>query len=325
MNTWPSIHREGALALSPHDVAKGNKELDDLIDSAARSIAKREALLVASYGLSGAGFITSCLTYLFFTFQKPPWVLASNLALGAGALSVTIVALTWLGWAAIQQGRFAKPLGNLSGVSIPPPLQELIDSFASGVRDARTASGNTVLPRLFASRWAIMLFSHDPRHRQLVRCSRGTKQKEEIFARPTQPDLGQPADATNAPDAPEQPLRNSDPAMAWLVGGTIQHFTAGLDGFLDLLPPHQVDAYRQILTVARRELRKGGQSGAQEEAIRIIRDELAERGLLICGTSRATIMKLLHGQHGSTDITRYFHRPYGRLLPARRTDQDSFG
>lgn len=141
MNTWPSIHREGALALSPHDVAKGNKQLDDLIDSAARAIAKREALLVASYGLSGAVFFTSCVAYLFFAFHKPPWVLASNLALGAAALSVAIVALTWLGWTAIQQRRFAKPLGDLSGVSIPPPLQELIDSFASG---AVKANGSAV-------------------------------------------------------------------------------------------------------------------------------------------------------------------------------------
>lgn len=198
-------------------------------------------------------------------------------------------------------------LGKLSGIPIPEELQQLIDSFASGVREARTASGNTVQPRLFASRWAIMLFSHEPHHRLWVRSPRGAKQKEETFARPVQPESAPPAEAIAAQDAAaEPPLRNTDPEMAWLVDGTAQRFVAGLDVFLDTLPPHQVDAFRLILTIARRELRKGGQPGAQEEAIRIIRDELAARGLLIRGTSRATIMKLLHGQHRGADIRGYF-------------------
>jgi len=67
-----------------------------------------------------------------------------------------------------------------------------------------------------------------------------------------------------------------------------------------------VDAYRLILTVARRELRKGGQPGAQEEAIRITLGELDSAGLRIRGTSRATIMKLIHGKHRDKDIRGYF-------------------
>lgn len=307
MNTWPSIHREGALALSPHDVAKGNKELDALIESAARCIAKREALLAGSYGLSGAVFIAACVIYLLSAYREPPLALVSNLALAAGCLSVVMLALTWWGWTAIQHWRIAKRLGDLSGVTIPPPLQELIDRFASGVREVRTARGDTVLPSLFASRWAIMLFSHDPRQRLLVRAPRGEKHEPQIFADPDQREPARPAEAIAAQDADDEPpLRNSDPTMAWLAGGTAQHFSAGLNSFLDTLPPHQVDAYRAILTIARRELRKGGQTGAQEEAIRIILAELAKRGLLIRGTSRATIMKLIHGKHRGEDIRRYF-------------------
>lgn len=306
MNTWPSIHREGALALSPHDVAEGNKALDALIRSAALSIAKRETLFASAYALLVAVFFVGGIAWLSYTYREPPAPVERHVAAAAVVSSVAMFAFLWWAWSAIQNGRIGQRLGGLSGVAIPEPLQQLIDSFASGFRDARTASGNTVLPSLFASRWAILLFSHDPRHRQLVRCSRGTKQKEEIFARPTQPDLAQSADAIAAHDATETALRNSDPEMAWLVGGAPQHFAAGLNRFLDTLPPHQVDAYRAILTVARRELRKGGQPGAQEAAIRIIHDELKGRGLLIRGTSRASIMKLLHGQHRGEDIRRYF-------------------
>jgi len=315
MNTWPSIHREAALALCPDDVAKGNKELDALIESAARCIAKREALLTGSYGLSGAAFLTSCAAYLIFTHQEPPWALASNLALATLALSATAAALTWWGWTAIQHRRFAKRLGDLSGVTIPPPLQELIDSFASGVREVRTAPGDKVFPGLFASRWAIMLFSHDPRQRLWVRGPRGEKHEPQIYAQPKEPEPALPAGVAPVLVEDEPPLRNFDPAMAWLVSGTLEQFTQGLNSFLDTLPPHQVNAYRAILTIARRELRKGGQPGAQEVAIRIILSELADQGLLIRGTSRTTIMKLLHGQHRGADIRGHF-RPGERQQSA---------
>jgi hypothetical protein len=306
MNTWPSIHREGALALCPHDVAEGNRALNAIIKSAALSVAKRETLFAFAYALWVAVLIMGSVVWLAYAYREPPVPLERNLATAAISVSLMMLALLWWAWFAIQHGRIGQRLGSLSGVAIPEPLQRLIDSFASGVRDARTASGNTVLPDLFASRWAIMLFSHDPRHRQLVRCSRGTKRKEEIFARPVAPDPDSSGYASVTRDGPEGQLRNGDPTMAWLLGGTLERFAAGLDAFLDTLPPHQMDAYRAILTIARRELRKGGHSGAQEAAIRTIQAELAERDLLIRGTSRASIMKLLHGQHGTTDIKRYF-------------------
>lgn len=206
MNTWPSIHREAALALCPDDVAKGNRELDVLIKSAARCIAKREALLTGSYALSGAAFVMSCVTYPIFAYQEPPWALASNLALATLVLSATAAALTWWGWTAIQHRRFAKRIGDLSGMTIPPPLQELINSFASGVREVRTAPGDKVFPGLFASRWAIMLFSHDPRQRLLVRGPRGEKHKPQIYAQPKEPNpveaLAAQGDAEPLPSGP---------------------------------------------------------------------------------------------------------------------------
>lgn len=306
MNTWPSIYREGALALSPHDVGKGNRQMDALIESAARSIAKREAFSTIFDAVSAAALVVGSIGYLIYSNRKPPALSVSNGLLVVALLVAAMLAVTWRGWGGIQHWRIAKRLGDLSGVTIPPPLQELIDSFASGVREVRTSRGDTVPPSLFASRWAIMLFSHDPRQRLLVRGPRGEKHEPQIFADPGQPEIALPADPIPVDDAAEQPLRNFDPAMAWLVDGTAQQFAAGLAEFLDTLPPHQVDAYRLILTVARRELRKGGQPGAQEAAIRVILAELKDKSRLIRGTSRATIMKLIHGQHRGKDIRGYF-------------------
>jgi len=67
---------------------------------------------------------------------------------------------------------------------------------------ARTASGNTVLPSLFASRWAMLLFSHDPRHRQWwhARAARSRWKKSLPVQRSqTLPGLPMPSSRMTAP------------------------------------------------------------------------------------------------------------------------------
>lgn len=217
MNTWPSIYREGALSLSPDDVAKGNKEMNALIESAARSVGHRESLFALSYGLSAGAFFIGCIIYLIFAYRNPPAVLMSNLALAAGALSMTMAALTWWGWTAIQHRRFAKRLGKLSDVAIPPALQQLIDSFASGVREVRTSGGEIVLPTLFESRWAILLFSHSPNHRRLVRGPRMEKHEPQIFAQPKEPEPVKPAEAIAGQGDTEPPPSGPQVETHWIV------------------------------------------------------------------------------------------------------------
>lgn len=316
MNTWPSIRREAALALSPGDVAVGIRKLDSLIKSAARSIRKREALFIFAYALGGVMLGLGIFAHIVIANYSAAPRYAGDIATSIVLLSAVMLAAAWWGWHAIQHKGAMQRFGRLTDTHIPEPLAQLIASFANSSRDVRTASGVSVRAALFASQWAIMLFSEEELERKWVRSPSGAGQKQEIFARPIEPEF--PRQAVGAvpalggvhlserDPAAETPLRNHDLEMAWLVDGVPQRFAAGLDRFLDTLPPHQVDAYRAILTVARRELRKGGQPGAQEEAIRIIRAELTERGLLIPGTSRSTIMKLLHGEHRSADITRYF-------------------
>lgn len=111
----------------------------------------------------------------------------------------------------------------------------------------------------------------------------------------------------------ESPLRNFDPKVQWLVGGTWAQFMRGLTAFLDTLPPHKQKWHRIVLTVGRRELRKGGQYGAQTYAIKQIISALKAANEKFPDTDRGdattTIKKLLSGQSGTKDITGHFFGP----------------
>lgn len=113
--------------------------------------------------------------------------------------------------------------------------------------------------------------------------------------------------------AEESPLRNFDPKVQWLVGGNWAQFVRGLSGFLDTLPPHKQKWHRIVLTVGRRELRKGGQYGAQTYAIKQIISALKAANEKFPDTERGdattTIKKLLSGQSGTKDITGHFFGP----------------
>lgn len=111
----------------------------------------------------------------------------------------------------------------------------------------------------------------------------------------------------------ESPLRNFDPKVQWLVAGTWAQFMRGLTAFLDTLPPHKQKWHRIVLTVGRRELRKGGQYGAQTYAIKQIISALKAANEKFPDTDRGdattTIKKLLSGQSGTKDITGHFLGP----------------
>ncbi len=87
----------------------------------------------------------------------------------------------------------------------------------------------------------------------------------------------------------------------------------GLTSFLDTLPPHKQKWHRIVLTVGRRELRKGGQYGAQTYAIKQIISALKAANERFPDTDRGdattTIKKLLSGQSGTKDITGHFSGP----------------
>lgn len=230
MNSWPSLYREGALALSPHDVVKGHRELDALLEGAARYVRKRDTAFFFSYTIWTAILTGTGLVHLANMVRKPPSPSTGNVTLGIAFLSVVMLALTWRAWIALQNGKTGQRFGKLPDVSIPLPLQDLIEGFASGMRDARTAPGRTVPRELFAGQWAILLFSREASQRAWVRSPRGKREKDEIFAypdahldRPERPrPVETPAEAKPDEDAriSEPDLCNLDPAMARLVDGT---------------------------------------------------------------------------------------------------------
>lgn len=131
---------------------------------------------------------------------------------------------------------------------------------------------------------------------------------------PTASDIGLGiGHGTGRTGAEETPLRNFDPKVQWLVGGTWAQFIRGLAAFLDTLPPHKQKWHRIVLIVGRRELRKGGQYGAQTYAIKQIISALKAANEKFPDTERGdattTIKKLLSGQSGTKDITGHFFGP----------------
>ena len=119
--------------------------------------------------------------------------------------------------------------------------------------------------------------------------------------------------------AEETPLRNSDPKVQWLVGGTYPQFMLGLASFLNTLAPHKQNWHRIVLTVGRRELRKGGQRSAQsyaiDQAIAALKAAGEKYPDVARGDATTTIKKLLTGLAGTKDITGHFlrHHPENRL------------
>lgn len=320
MGDMASTRREAALALSPEDVATGITLLEALIAKASRKakllnrcfasgLFVATLLLPVGLGFGFAGLATdntwgplTMVSAAFITFWST----------GTAAL--------WWTWTAIQTNSRMRRFGKIPGLEIPSPLQELIDSYASGARELRSDAGSVVPAAMFASQWAILLFSEDKAERQLVRSPTGVKEVRPVLVLPdvpastseTEDDASDGEHETysgyRAVRDGEPPLRNHDPEMAWLVAGTLKQFREGREKFLDTLRPHQIDSFRLILDVARHELRQGGQ---QEKVIETIIERLEKKNLAIRGTRRTKIMELLHGIHCKKDIRGFFPRQDG--------------
>lgn len=323
MGDMASTRREAALALSPEDVAKGMVLLDALITVAARKakpLNRRFAsglfaatlLLPLGLGFGFAGLATDN------TWGPLTMVSAAFITFWSTGTAV----LRWT-WTAIQTNSRMRRFGKIPGLEIPSPLQELIDSYASGARELRTDAGSVVPAAMFASQWAILLFSEDQAERQLVRSPTGVKEVRPVLVLP---DVAASPSATEKDDSDgereaysgyravrhgEPPLRNTDPKLAWLLGGSLTQFNAGLDELLEEVSPRLIEAYRIIFTEGRSYLRKDGTRGAKAQAIEAIVSELVKSGENRPGTSVSTIKKLLGGYMGEKDIRGYFSSRYG--------------
>lgn len=323
MRDIASTRREAALALSPEDVATGITLLDALIAKASRKAKQLNGyfalglfvttlLLPVGLGFGFAGLVTEG-TGGFLT----------AISMACIVLWATGTAGLWWSWTAIQTNSSMGRFGKIPDLELPLPLQDLIGLYASGARELRTDAGSVVPATMFASQWAILLFSEDRAERQLVRSPKGVKEVRPVLVLP---DVAASSSATEKDDSDgereaysgyravrdgEPPLRNHNPEMAWLVAGTLKQFKAGLDELLEDVSPRLTEAYRIIFTEGRSHLRKDGTRGAQTGAIKAIVSELVRSGENRPGTSEATIKKLLAGRKGTKDIRGYFSSRYG--------------
>ena len=315
-----STRREAALALSPEDVATGITLLEALIAKASR-----KAKQLNGYFALGL-FVTTLLLPWGLGFGFKGWVtegtggLLTAIAMACIVLWGTGTAALWWAWTAIQTNSKMSRFGKIQDLELPSPLQDLIGLYASGARELRTDAGSVVPAAMFASQWAILLFSEDKAERQLVRSPIGVKEVRPVLVLPdvaaspseTEDDASdgerEAYSGYRAVRDGEPPLRNHNPEIAWLVAGTLKQFRKGRDRFLDTLRPNQIDSFRLILDVARHELRQGVQ---QEKVIETIIERLEKMNLVIRGTRRTKIMELLHGIHCKKDIRGFFPRQDG--------------
>jgi hypothetical protein len=147
-----------------------------------------------------------------------------------------------------------------------------------------------------------------PRHSSVIT---GMRQP----ALPTATEIGLGLSTTERIGEDEPPLKNDNPEIQWLVGGTRGQFGLGLDRYLDTIAPSKVAWHRVVLEIGRRELRKGGGHGSQADAIRQIIFALKAAGLkypdVDRGDATSSIKQLLSGRSGTKDITRHFRRETG--------------
>jgi hypothetical protein len=99
---------------------------------------------------------------------------------------------------------------------------------------------------------------------------------------------------------------NFSDSHEWIAGGTLAQFEAGLAIFLKLVPSHSDAMFTLIMMTARQELRVRRKADSQEKIIERITEALMVNNLKQHGSSRTTIMNLLHGKYRKKDITGYF-------------------
>ena len=344
---WP-IRELAAYALCPNSRADGIRQLDTIIHVVAKRVQALDALFKALRILSWSVFALSCLaTILIILARSTSRVPLTNgwIALGISAVACASVQVAWL---SLQHGILCRWFGQIDDKLIPRVLGDLINDFAQAERSAWSKK-ESVDVGLFKSGWAILLFSDDSEVRSWVRSPRGGRDALEIFTAKNELQQLTPIAFNQAPpiafniavdqsqhlivvdqsitsiavdqhqthitivggeQSEEAPLANHLEEYRWPVGGTLRRFKAGLRKYLATVLPNRRDWEEMVLVVGRRELRNGGQDGAQAAAIRAIIVSLKSANLAYPDTERgdstSTIKQRLQGKRGKSDIKGYF-------------------
>jgi hypothetical protein len=291
MSRGGPIRDEAAMLLCPKNRADGIAVLDQLI----AEMSKKISLLALCFKFALLTLIfTACVAAVWLHLtdytsksQILPWTLC--------IVSVVGIAVQFTVWYKIQHSELGRKLATLKGDIVPENLKYLISAYAADVKRAETKIG-TVPSGLFASHWAILLFSSNTDMRGWVRSSDGKREQREIYtissAVSCEPDLILEATPNSFIDARASPKRvfsryykncdgsnepaniNVNPLHQWLVGGSREQYEISRERALkEEFPP--VRAWKSfVMDGGRFELRSGGQRRSIKAATTEIEGEL---------------------------------------------------
>lgn len=301
-----------ARRLEPDNAKAGRKKTD-------RQIRPLRWTMIAFnflFGLIGAISVIVLISSIILIIKGEEKEI-ENYLLVTMAISLTIAIFSFLSGRVLQKRKFLS-FSRPYDIRLPDELDTLMDELksgqlltamrvADGPRDGGTwqaADGqfydHGISPTTFSNRYAPILLSSNPKHYRAVSMPKAERMGRPIYV------YRRPATRQNE----EPPCNNHDPRDQWLVGGALRDFEHGREAFIaEKIPPHNAEWFRTVLTIGRREMRKGRQFGAQKQAIAIIQKELGNTSGLRGGESQHLIKQLLQGRYGGTDIKRYFTPP----------------
>ncbi len=314
------IRDEAALILCSASRADGIVVLDRLVNEISKPIRVLDMIfkLALTVLIVAAGLT---MLYLAVTDHSPN---SAPTAWFLFATSITMIGIEFVVWQKIQHNKFGLRLARLKSHSIPEALQKLILQYAGEDKRVFTKSG-TVPSGIFASHWAILLFSKESEVRGCVRSKNGKCESSEMYSSglmvkqtrllsqplvhnseaktPDYVSIASPhyknCDGNNEPEN-----NNSNPDHQWLVGTTRDEYEKSRARAFGHEPPIIQEWKSFVLDGGRFELRSGGQTKAMALAVREIQKELGRRfgsDLTPHGkNSSASIRRMLStGQHNA--------------------------
>ncbi len=327
MSRGSPIRDEAAMLLCPNSRADGISILDQLI----AEMSKKISLLALCFKFVLLTLIfTACVAVVWLHLtdytsksQILPWTLC--------IVSVVGIAIQFTVWYKIQHSELGRKLATLRGDIVPENLKYLISAYAADVKRAETKIG-TVPSSLFASHWAILLFSRNTEMRGWVRSRDGKRESKEIYAvssgvsgEPVRIAETASTSVIEPPKAPistgrryykdcdgsnERPNVNSNAEHQYLVSGSWASYVTCRDNAFSHLTTNKYVWSCFVLDGARFELRSGGQDGAIAEAIRGIRKELIrvfghDRSPM-GGDPQKSLENLLYSTARNSEIRKHF-------------------
>ena len=215
MGADSTIREIAALTLCPHSSSEGVKQLDTIINAAAKTVKRWHYVHLTAHFILWLASAVSVLMAILISSKHSNLGIFDNYGMIGFLLATAGLCAVFLIWRSLQHGYFYRHFGHFIDALIPAALQQLIDDLASEERRAWTKNGS-VYPGFFESRWAVLLFSKDSEIRDWVRSSKGRKETLVIYTT----DISVAATTSisvNAPVDPRQPI-NSDLLVSNDVG-----------------------------------------------------------------------------------------------------------